>query len=163
MIRDIARGCPDRLSRSGVGPSSPGTPSASVCMRLLLFVPCLASPMARQNLPDSPRTVSNTRSSPPISSFSDPICLAVGEAKAAASARPRYRLRGRIGWRVAQKWVAVRSGWSPACLAAAVCLAAAAPLAFGPTLAKMVTAIRMPRRGLPVSSHVMKSIPAAFL
>jgi hypothetical protein len=69
-------------AEAGVGPSSPGTPSASVCMRLLLFVPCLAPPTARQNLPDSPRTVSNALSFPPISSsFSDPICLAVGKSQ----------------------------------------------------------------------------------
>jgi hypothetical protein len=53
--------------------------------------------MARQNLPDFPRTISNALSFPPISSFSDPICLAVGKAKAAASARPRHRFGGRIG------------------------------------------------------------------
>lgn len=51
----------------------------SVCMRLLLSVPYLASPIARQNLPDSPQTVSKALSFPPIRS-SDTICLAVGNA-----------------------------------------------------------------------------------
>ena len=69
-------------AEAGVGPSSPGTPSASVCMRLLLFVPCLVPPTATQNLPDSPRNVSNALSFPPISSScSDPICLAVGKSQ----------------------------------------------------------------------------------
>ena len=86
-------------AEAGVCPSSPGTPFASVCMRLLLFVLCLAPPTARQNLPDSPRTVSNALSFPPISSsFSDPICLAVGKSqggrvsKATSSSLRPYRL-----------------------------------------------------------------------
>jgi len=55
-------------AEAGVGPSSPGTPSASVCMRLLLFVLCLAPPTARQispTLPEPSQTRCRFRQSAP--------------------------------------------------------------------------------------------------
>lgn len=92
------------------------------------------------------RAVISAQSAPPIQTRS---ALSLGKAKAAASARPRCHLRGRVGWRVARN--GSRSGQADH-LHASLQLRRWHSVRLWP---KTVTAIRTPRRGLPVSSYVM--------
>ncbi|KAK4107285.1 hypothetical protein N656DRAFT_518781 [Canariomyces notabilis] len=73
-------------AEAGVGASSPVTPS---CVRLHAPPSCRPVSGTAHGKAESPQAVSHA----PL----NPICLAIGEAKAAAPARPHHRFDGRIG------------------------------------------------------------------
>ncbi|KAK4109349.1 hypothetical protein N656DRAFT_351224 [Canariomyces notabilis] len=83
-----------RSAEAGVGASSPAMPS---CVRLHSPPSCRPVSGTAHGKAESPQAVLHVLSFPPISSFSNPICLAIGEAKAAAPVRPHHRFGGRIG------------------------------------------------------------------
>jgi len=134
MIYNVARGCPDRLSRSR------GLPVVSWnAFRIRLHAPPPFRPMsgAAYGKAESPRLSPNRLKRAVVSA--NQLLLFRPDLPRRREKPRRPRQQGHVvvveavsAWRVAQKWVAVGSGWSPACPAAA------APLAFGPTVAKMV-------------------------